>query len=187
MYRSGAAAQRLLAITPLVQTEKFSSWLSRGSLSPELLRSVSAVSPVRGLSAAPPPPEPELARQESHLSGSSWSYVPKSVHASWDAYFRGGTYQAPPSLGDSSKPNEVSLASMMPGLVAGGGGQALAGGGQASSAVIDAHLAVQGTIRSYQVRGHLAAQIDPLGLNNMDREQARKMIIRSVTVDEKDL
>ena len=39
--------------------------------------------------------------------------------------------------------------------------------------------------RSYQVRGHLAAQIDPLGLNNMDREQARKMIIRSVTVDEK--
>ena len=58
-------------------------------------------------------------------------------------------------------------------------------GGQASSAVIDAHLAVQATIRSYQVRGHLAAQIDPLGLNNMDREQAKKMIIRSVTVDEK--
>ena len=36
-----------------------------------------------------------------------------------------------------------------------------------------------------KVRGHLAASIDPLGLNNMDREQARKMIIRSVTVDEK--
>ena len=36
-----------------------------------------------------------------------------------------------------------------------------------------------------QVRGHLAAQIDPLGLNNMDREQARKMIIRSVTVEDK--
>jgi hypothetical protein len=31
----------------------------------------------------------------------------------------------------------------------------------------------------------LAAQIDPLGLNNMDREKARNMIIRSVTVDEK--
>ena len=37
----------------------------------------------------------------------------------------------------------------------------------------------------YQVRGHLAAQIDPLGLNNMDREQAKKMIVRSVTVEEK--
>ena len=31
----------------------------------------------------------------------------------------------------------------------------------------------------------MAAHIDPLGLNNMDREQAKKMIIRSVTVDEK--
>ena len=31
----------------------------------------------------------------------------------------------------------------------------------------------------------MAAQIDPLGLNNMDREEAKKMIIRSVTVHEK--
>ena len=78
----------------------------------------------------------------------------------------------------------------------------MGGGHQASSKVVEAHLAVQAAIRSYQVtqtggksfhftifvlkvRGHLAASIDPLGLNNMDREQARKMIIRSVTVDEK--
>ena len=40
-------------------------------------------------------------------------------------------------------------------------------------------------IRSYQVRGHLAAQIDPIGLNNMDSAKAKEMIIRSVTVDEK--
>ena len=40
--------------------------------------------------------------------------------------------------------------------------------------------------RSYQVRGHLAAQIDPLGLNNMEKDKARNMIIRSVKVDEKD-
>lgn len=40
-------------------------------------------------------------------------------------------------------------------------------------------------VRSYQVRGHLAAQIDPLGLNNMNPEEAKKMIIRSVTVEEK--
>merc|ERR1719305_1164848 len=63
----------------------------------------------------------------------------------------------------------------------------MAGAAAPSSQVIDAHLAVQGTIRCYQVRGHLAAQIDPFGLNNMDKEQAKKMIIRSVTVDEKDL
>merc|ERR1719348_1440937 len=77
---------------------------------------------------------------------------------------------------------------MLPGLMGGGAGGAGVGvGGQASSQVIDAHLAVQGTIRSYQVRGHLAANIDPLGLNNMSMEAAKKMIIRSVTVDEKDL
>ena len=40
--------------------------------------------------------------------------------------------------------------------------------------------------RSYQVRGHLAAKIDPLGLNNMDPAKAKDMIIRSVKVDEKD-
>ena len=39
--------------------------------------------------------------------------------------------------------------------------------------------------RSYQVRGHLAAQIDPLGLNNMEKEKAKDMIIRSVTVEDK--
>ena len=86
-------------------------------------------------------------------------------------------------LGVSSKPNEVPLSSLLPGLSGAGG--LTVGGGQASTEVIEAHLAVQAAIRSYQVRGHLAASIDPLGLNNMDREQAKKMIIRSVTVDAK--
>ena len=35
------------------------------------------------------------------------------------------------------------------------------------------------------MRGHLAAQIDPLGLNNMDKEKAKNMIIRSVTIEDK--
>ena len=171
-------------------SEKFTSWLSHNSIAPDLLRCVSGA---RRFSAAPPPP-PQTEVQESYLNATSssyveemyeaWSYDPKSVHASWDAYFRGGSYTSPPSLGASSRPNEVPLASLLPGLASAGPGLAV-GGGHASSAVIDAHLAVQATIRSYQVRGHLAAQIDPLGLNNMDREQAKKMIIRSVTVDEK--
>jgi len=125
----------------------------------------------------------------------AWAHDPSSVHASWDAYFRGGAYTAPPSLGSTTNPHETSLGALggaLPGL----------GGGAPSSTIIDAHLAVQGTIseerieamlatvgviRSYQVRGHLAAEIDPLGLNNMEREKAKKMIIRSVTVDQKDM
>lgn len=38
-----------------------------------------------------------------------------------------------------------------------------------------------------QVRGHLAAQTDPLNLNNMNRDDAQKLIIRSVTVQEADM
>ena len=78
----------------------------------------------------------------------SWSYDPGSVHASWDAYFRGGAYQAPPSLGASTRPNEVPLASMLPGLAQGLAGAGTELGSAASSNVIEAHLAVQGTIRS---------------------------------------
>ena len=55
--------------------------------------------PSRNLASAPPP----ALAHESYLSGSSanyveemyeqWAYDPSSVHASWDAYFRGGAYQ----------------------------------------------------------------------------------------------
>jgi mannose/fructose/N-acetylgalactosamine-specific phosphotransferase system component IIB len=33
----------------------------------------------------------------------------------------------------------------------------------------------------------LAAQIDPLNINNMSQEAARKLIVRSVAVDESDM
>jgi len=192
MYRTSKAASGLLP--QLVSTERYAAWLVSKNLSPALLTTSKTSCPVRSFSAAPPPPA-EAAAQESFLTGTSssyvedmyeaWCYDPKSVHASWDAYFRGGAYQAAPTLGSGTISNEVSLASMLPGLV--GQGSALGATGAPSSQIIDAHLAVQGTIRSYQVRGHLAANIDPLGLNNMEKDAAKKMIIRSVTVDEKDL
>ena len=139
--------------------EKYTSWLAKNSLSPTLLGSVYNVhnSQLRKSSASPPPPA-EPAVNESYLSGTSgayveemyeaWAFDPKSVHASWDAYFRGGAYQAPPSLGASTNPNEVPLASVLPNLAAVGRGSGVAASvPHASSAVIDAHLAVQGTIR----------------------------------------
>eukprot|EP00092_Neocalanus_flemingeri_P041311 GFUD01044984.1.p1 GENE.GFUD01044984.1~~GFUD01044984.1.p1 ORF type:complete len:1026 (+),score=327.77 GFUD01044984.1:62-3139(+) len=193
MYKARQAVNSLLPLAPL-----YSTCLVRNSIShPSLLGSAVGAtscpnSPLRKFSAAAPPPPTEPAVNESYLSGTSgayveemyeaWSVDPKSVHVSWDAYFRGQSYQAPPSLGTSTRPNEVSLASMLPGLA----GMTPAAG-KADSNVIDTHLGVQGTIRSYQVRGHLAAQIDPLGLSNMDREKARKMIIRSVIVNDKDM
>nr|CAH7749846.1 unnamed protein product [Callosobruchus chinensis] len=113
------------------------------------------------------------AAAEPFLNGSSGQYVedmynawladPSSVHASWDSYFRGttqggGGYVAPPSLAPAGR-NEMPLGALMP-LV---GGSAL-GASPVSEKVIDDHLAVQAIIRSYQARGHLIADLDPLGI-----------------------
>merc|ERR1712223_935065 len=136
------------------------------------------------------------ATKESYLSGSNAGYVdemyeawardPTSVHASWDAYFRGINYTPPPSLGNT-RANEVPLSAIVPAMAGAAVGSAAVGGAAPSAKVIDAHLAVQTTIRSYQVRGHLAASIDPLNINNMNKDEARKLIIRSAVVAEADL
>merc|ERR1712226_1763409 len=138
--------------------------------------------------SAPPPP---TAAQEGYLSATNSSYVdemyeswardPKSVHASWDAYFRGAGFQAPPGLG-ITKSNEVPLAAIAPAIMgAAGAGSPIPG--RTSSKEIEAHLAVTTCIRSYQVRGHLAAKLDPLQINVMDKEKADKLILRSMDVD----
>ncbi|CAH1960074.1 unnamed protein product [Acanthoscelides obtectus] len=113
------------------------------------------------------------AATEPFLNGSSGQYVedmynawladPSSVHASWDSYFRqttqgGGGYVAPPSLASVGR-NEMPLSAIMP-LA---GGTAL-GATPISEKIIDDHLAVQAIIRSYQARGHLIADLDPLGI-----------------------
>jgi len=94
----------------------------------------------------------------------SWMEDPKSVHASWNAYFKqvqagaapGAAFQAPPSLA-SSAVYQVQ-----------GGAQA-APGAAASSADIEAkvkqNLALENMIRAYQVRGHFKADLDPLGIS----------------------
>ena len=71
-------------------------------------------------SAAPPPPAAPAA-SESFLSGGSGAYVeemyeswardPTSVHASWDAYFRGISYTPPPALGNT-RANEIPLSAL---------------------------------------------------------------------------
>ena len=109
--------------------------------------------------AAPPPP---TSAQEGYLSATNSSYVdemyeswardPKSVHASWDAYFRGAGFQAPPGIG-ITKSNELPLSALAPALM-GSSMVGAAGPGTsmgASTKVIEAHLAVQTCIRSYQV------------------------------------
>lgn len=148
MHRTGRALNLLRATT----------WNSAiGTSTPATAGNVPAWQ--RQYSAAPPPPPsgaPSVAH-ESYLSGSSSSYMdemyeawardPKSVHPSWDAYFKGVQYSAPPSLG-LTKSNELPLSAFSSAFAAAHSVQPVAGSAlQPSSKVIEAHLSVQASIR----------------------------------------
>ncbi|MDR3735311.1 MAG: hypothetical protein P4L10_07220 [Acidobacteriaceae bacterium] len=92
-----------------------------------------------------------------------WKKDPKTVHASWDAYFtnlaRGVTpaFVCPPTLGS---PATAALAAPAAGL---------------SSKAIEEHLKVLKLVNAYQLKGHEIGEFDPLsmstGLTTHDRAQ----------------
>lgn len=141
----------------------------------------------RGKASAPPPPTALAA--EPFLNGSSSNYVeemytawlqdPKSVHQSWDTFFRNATsgagpgqaYTAPPTLAEPT-PHHVPLSAVTPVT---GGPPAIG----VNEKTIDDHLAVQGIIRAYQIRGHSIANLDPLGINTPDPKNKRGLVVRN--------
>ncbi|KAF2364758.1 2-oxoglutarate dehydrogenase E1 component [Trinorchestia longiramus] len=169
--------------------------------SPALLQS--HVPGARLKSSAPPPPPANMAlAAEPFLNGSSSAYVeemyrcwlqdPSSVHQSWDTFFRsasagaspGSAYSSPPTLAPPH-PNHAPLASVAPAL----GAQSSV---SVSEKLIDDHLAVQGIIRAYQARGHLAASLDPLGIDRphpAERTVASRAVVRAHLdqIDEEDM
>uniref|UniRef100_A0A6Q2XUY3 2-oxoglutarate dehydrogenase complex component E1 n=1 Tax=Esox lucius TaxID=8010 RepID=A0A6Q2XUY3_ESOLU len=105
---------------------------------------------------------------EPFLNGTSCNYVeemynawlenPRSVHKSWDIFFRNANFGAPPGAAYQSPPPLVAPA---PGFV----DDQLMGGAQPNlEKLVEDHLAVQSLIRAYQVRGHHVAKLDPLGI-----------------------
>ncbi|XP_074648897.1 2-oxoglutarate dehydrogenase complex component E1-like [Tubulanus polymorphus] len=130
---------------------------------------------------------------EPFLNGSSSSYMeemynswledPKSVHKSWDAFFRnttagaqpGQAYQRPPSLtSDSMSLSPVAAMSQV---------------ASADTKTITDHLSVQAIIRSYQVRGHNIAQLDPLGILSADLDSSMppELTLQNYRLGENDL
>lgn len=114
--------------------------------------------------------------KEPFLSGSNSNYVeemyaswmddPKSVHRSWDVYFKnvqkglspGEAYHPPPQLG-----SPVSTSSLVPSA----GIPAAIDQGMLNT-VVSNHLAVYSLIRAYQIRGQHTAKLDPLGILQAD-------------------
>ncbi|KAH9360406.1 hypothetical protein HPB48_012165 [Haemaphysalis longicornis] len=140
------------------------------------------------------------AAAEPFLNGSSsvyveemyraWTQDPNSVHKSWDAFFRaasaglgpGEAYSSPPALAPATSAMAVPRA--VPATAPAAAVPAKFPSVQAAPRDIDDHLSVQAIIRSYQVRGHLAASLDPLGIitassnSPLNREQLHSPEIR---------
>ncbi|XP_063814928.1 2-oxoglutarate dehydrogenase-like, mitochondrial isoform X2 [Pseudophryne corroboree] len=110
--------------------------------------------------------------KEPFLSGTNSSYVeemyyawlenPKSVHKSWDAFFRNADAESPPGEAHqlpniAERQNKVTLFRS----------QGLAMAPAKAEKLVEDHLAVQSLIRAYQTRGHHDASLDPLGINEV--------------------
>uniref|UniRef100_A0A673MQB5 2-oxoglutarate dehydrogenase complex component E1 n=1 Tax=Sinocyclocheilus rhinocerous TaxID=307959 RepID=A0A673MQB5_9TELE len=113
---------------------------------------------------------------EPFLNGTSSNYVeemyyawlenPKSVHKSWDIFFRNANAGAPPgSAYQSPPPMGVSLAGLAQ-------AQSLVGAQPNVEKLVEDHLAVQSLIRAYQVMGHHNASLDPLGISCVNFDEA---------------
>ncbi|XP_019619955.1 PREDICTED: 2-oxoglutarate dehydrogenase, mitochondrial-like isoform X1 [Branchiostoma belcheri] len=138
---------------------------------------------VRGTPAQPARLLATSVQQESFLNGSSSNYVeemylawledPKSVHKSWDIFFRnaqrgaapGQAYQSPPPM-PAMMPVQPVAWPMMPVPVPAATPE------QMSGKVIDDHLAVQAIIRSYQ-----DPSVDQsVGISAEDRSWVNKVV-----------
>lgn len=167
MYKARSVVNNLVPFIPNVAgRERFASWLlsSHRSFSTSRIR-VQTTNPVSA---------------EPFLNGNSSTYVeemynawledPKSVHKSWDTFFRsssagrspGLAYQAPPTLADPGR-NQVPVSSIVPYITSSSHLNT-----PIDEKIIDDHLAVQAIIRSYQIRGHHIAKLDPLGIQSAD-------------------
>uniref|UniRef100_A0A8C7R2K5 2-oxoglutarate dehydrogenase complex component E1 n=1 Tax=Oncorhynchus mykiss TaxID=8022 RepID=A0A8C7R2K5_ONCMY len=117
---------------------------------------------------------------EPFLNGTSSNYVeemyyawlenPRSVHKSWDIFFRnanagvspGSAYQSPPPLGGAA----LELANA----------QAMVEAQPNMEKLVEDHLAVQSLVRAYQVRGHHIAKLDPLDIGVIDFDESPVML-----------
>ncbi|RHY33066.1 hypothetical protein DYB32_001913 [Aphanomyces invadans] len=137
-------------------------WGKLASASRLLRRTIvqtNASHPARAFSSAPHP-------SESFLSGTNnvyvdemyktWTQDPKSVHKSWDVYFR--------QVEQGALPGEAFIPppTVQPGVTP----VARSGAAAASSSTDVNHaLGLSYLIRAYQSRGHEVARLDPLGLD----------------------
>ncbi|EDW69592.1 2-oxoglutarate dehydrogenase-like, mitochondrial isoform X2 [Drosophila virilis] len=170
MHRAHTAFS--LALSPMAH-KNFATWLLSSNSSQKLIKATAAAA-VRTYNSA---------AAEPFANGSTASYVeemynawlrdPSSVHTSWDAYFRSNSYVSPPNLAPVQANTLPLSAFNLGGAVS----------AAPDSKTIDDHLAVQAIIRSYQSRGHLASDLDPLGILTREKTVCKDGLARRANED----
>lgn len=123
--------------------------------------------------------------QINFLNGSSATYIeeiykawqadPSSVHKSWDIYFRTNSVSAPPNLGEvatKAGSNDLdrvlkllqNLSGDLPVKSDGSVYHSAPTSSEPIEKLVEDHLRLYALLRSYQIRGHKKAALDPLGL-----------------------
>uniref|UniRef100_A0A673KIK3 2-oxoglutarate dehydrogenase complex component E1 n=1 Tax=Sinocyclocheilus rhinocerous TaxID=307959 RepID=A0A673KIK3_9TELE len=163
MHRLRTCAALLRPVTTSQNATSFSQ--QRTAVTPGALRTFQ---PFRCYTA-PVAAEPFLNGTSSNYVEEmyySWLENPKSVHKSWDIFFRNANAGAPPgSAYQNPPPVGVSLSGLSQ-------AQALVGAQPNVEKLVEDHLAVQSLIRAYQVRGHHIAKLDPLGISCVNFDNA---------------
>ena len=126
-------------------------------------------------------------KAENFLSGNSTTYIeeiyqswladPKSVHKSWDIYFRTNSVQVPPTLGQQQQQAAADITQANLSQIIQLLSQQSTLAPKAASVystpslsatpeekIVEDHLKLYALIRSYQIRGHKKASLDPLGI-----------------------
>lgn len=88
-----------------------------------------------------------------------WSQDSQSVHKSWDLYFRNqnaltNANQTIPAVQSSVPTSSLTSTSV-------------------NMKTVQEHMAIQALVRSYQMRGHKLAQLDPLQISSVDLDSER--------------
>lgn len=96
----------------------------------------------------------------------AWLHDPKSVHISWQVYFKNMKNGLPPSQAYTPPPTLMPSDSARLPEMPGGHLSAVS---ESSKQVID-HMKIQLLVRAYQVRGHHLANLDPLQIQHASIE-----------------
>ncbi|CAG8631448.1 8003_t:CDS:2 [Acaulospora morrowiae] len=148
----------------------FSSYINNFRYNAAYLSSSAVRKKVSHVNSYPPEPSPNDVFLQGNAANyieemySSWQKDPKSVHLSWQVYFKNIQNGVNPKIAYQPPPTIVPLTGLSTSVAA--------VASTSSSYDVNDHMKVQLLVRAYQIRGHRIANLDPLGILNADLDSS---------------